>query len=62
MWCILLMFREVSLKRTWSSRFGLEIISVEFAFVLLIQFHKNYKQLTLYGDVQEEVSLVQDGL
>ena len=22
----------------------------------------NYKQLTLYGDVQEEVSLMQDGL
>ena len=52
MWCILVMFREVSLKRTWSNQFGLEIISVEFAFELLIQFHKNYK-LTLYGDVQE---------
>ena len=56
------MFREVSLKRTWSSQFGLEIISVEFAFMLLIQFHKDYKQLTLHVDVQEEVSLVQDGL
>ena len=48
------MFKKVSLKRTWSSQFCLEIISVEFAFELLIQFHKNYKQLTLYGDVQEE--------
>ena len=50
------MFREVSLKRTWSSPFGLEIISVEFYFELLIQFHKNYKQLTL-----KEVSLMQVG-
>ena len=48
------MLKEVSLKRTWSSQFCLEIISVEFTFELLVQFHKNYKKLTLYGDVQEE--------
>ena len=56
------MFREVSLKRTWSSKFGLQIISVEFPLELLIHFHKNYKQLALYGDAQEKDFQMQDGL